>query len=320
MELTVEPGRTYAVTTSGSCTVTDADGLMLCTASAGAQAYFVATSGTVTVSDVSAKVVKANFSCALAGSTAGGGDKLPDGYTRAEFLESDGTQYIDTGLTGCDSTSFVEFSGVAKGYGKRAFQGGAYCLCSRRPDYRDFYVTMPCANNVEKKSGYLPETLSQPYHIDAIIRTEKITVNGKTYSIDEMPNAPASTINNSSLNLGAYPGGALYQSSWWVGTCERFRAKLASGQVNLIPVINAEGEACFYDTVSGSDFKNSGQGRYIAGLKDISALKNVLINLPSRTAAGSILDVSLPEGVDDNEVRRICDLAGTFLNWQITSI
>lgn len=136
-------------------------------------------------------------------------------------------------------------------------------MCSRRPDYRDFYATVPCDDNVRKKSGYLPETRSLPYRIDAKIVTEKITINGETYSIDDIPDATDTAINNLSLKLGAYPDGSSYPSSWWVGTCERFSAKLASGEVNFIPAIDPTGAPCMFDLVSRKPFYNAGTGDFI---------------------------------------------------------
>lgn len=65
-EISVTVGKTYAVTTAGSCTVTDADGRELCTAESGSQSYFTANGRTVTISDDSASVTQANFKQALA--------------------------------------------------------------------------------------------------------------------------------------------------------------------------------------------------------------------------------------------------------------
>ena len=71
MEKIVVPGKTYAVTSAADCTVTDANGLTLATASAGKQALFVATTDTVTLSDASAVLV-ATFNAAPALGFGGG--------------------------------------------------------------------------------------------------------------------------------------------------------------------------------------------------------------------------------------------------------
>lgn len=60
----VSIGDSYAVTTNSTCTVTDANGKVLCTAFAGAQGHFTATTSEVSLSDAEATVTrtKANFS------------------------------------------------------------------------------------------------------------------------------------------------------------------------------------------------------------------------------------------------------------------
>lgn len=98
----------------------------------------------------------------------------------------------------------------------------------------------------------------------------------------------------------------------------RLIATSAECNFNLIPVINTDGVPSLYDTDSGRVYEGS-LGGFYAGLSGTTALANVLLNLPYKATAGSVLTVRLPEGVDDAEVQRICDLAGTLKNWQIVS-
>lgn len=89
--MNVTPRKWYVVTTDSECVVTDANGKILCTATAGEQKLFFATTPTVTLSDETATVGEANFkNAALALRLLGGGDKsgLPAGYTRVEYLEN----------------------------------------------------------------------------------------------------------------------------------------------------------------------------------------------------------------------------------------
>lgn len=74
MEKTLVPGKTYTVTTASECSVTDSNGLVLCTASAGEQKAFVATTTTITFSDDSATVTAVfKGAPALGGSGGSGG-------------------------------------------------------------------------------------------------------------------------------------------------------------------------------------------------------------------------------------------------------
>lgn len=297
MEYATIAGNYYTITSKSGCSVTDSTGTLEETVEAGKQLTVQAPSDKLIFDDEHAIVFKANFNFALAGrGTGGGSERLPLGCTRALFLESEGAQFIDTLLTGCDADSFVEFSGVAKGYNGRAFQGVGYALCARRKDHYDFYASVPYDTYVQKKSGYLPETRSLPYHIEAKIVTEKITVNGKTYSIGELKNPSNSDISGYSLKLGAFADGATNQSTWWVGTCERFRAKLANGEINLVPILDPAGIPCMYDTVNGAVFRNAGSGQFILGMTNEQASK-LGMALP---AGGGELSISLPAGWQEN--------------------
>lgn len=74
MENTHTIGKTYTVTTASECTVTDSNGLVLCTATAGEQKAFVATTSTISFSDESATVTEVfKGALALGGSGGSGG-------------------------------------------------------------------------------------------------------------------------------------------------------------------------------------------------------------------------------------------------------
>lgn len=83
MDKTLTIGRTYAVTTATECTVTDADGKLLCTAYAGHQNFFIATTTVITFSDDSATVT-AVFNLALAGGSVRGGGITPEDIEAAQ--------------------------------------------------------------------------------------------------------------------------------------------------------------------------------------------------------------------------------------------
>lgn len=89
MTKTLVTGATYAVTSATTCTVTDANGLVLCTAEPGSQAFFVATTPAISFSDPAA-VVTATFNAAPAKLMAlgllGGGDKVDPFLKYAECV------------------------------------------------------------------------------------------------------------------------------------------------------------------------------------------------------------------------------------------
>lgn len=116
-------GRTYAVTASTTCDVTDANGALITTAYPGQQIVFVAPTTTVSFTDDAASVV-AVFNSALVKTRLFeqlGGGRLPTGYMPALFLESTGAQYINTGIipfTGAEKcTVGMEIDGLVTGPG-----------------------------------------------------------------------------------------------------------------------------------------------------------------------------------------------------------
>lgn len=307
MEISVEPGKTYAVTTSGSCTVTDADGLELCTASSGSQAFFVATTPTVITSDNKAKVSRANFSCALARRSAGGGstsNSLPAGYTAIEYLEGTGTQYIvGPGQIHPDSSITMKL--------RPDMTKNNYVLfgCNVAPRYR---VILNSANNVTltiNSASQVPIGV-RAEELEMLLTPNQANVNGNVKPIAQL---------TSSVNYWIFGS---YNKAEYLGSFRllSFSKKEADSlSLNLVPAINPNGAPCMYDTVTGQSFTNSGSGRFIAGLSGLTALSNLLLSLPHHETAGSILDVRLPDNVNEEEVTRLCDLAGTYKNWQIVS-
>lgn len=113
MELNLVIGRAYVVTTATECTVTDAAGRMLCTATAGQQQAFVASTSIVTVSDDAASVV-----AVLKGAPALGG-----GGGSSYTLTAEAVQEVVPLKWGCQPSGSVTSNGLLFGTG-HAFTGG----------------------------------------------------------------------------------------------------------------------------------------------------------------------------------------------------
>ena len=288
MEITVEPNKMYAVTTSGSCTVIDADGLELCTASSGQQSFFVATTSTVTISDDSAKVSRANFKHAPAAlGLLGGGDKLPAGYTRAEFLESTGTQKIVIselkvnrsdeiswkqkwiryiGSTGIDGVWQIGTESDARFY---SWKKGDFCGVV-------FFgkIWNGKSTDFENKSFFKANESS-------------FEVDGVSYAlINEFTSLERSGVRLFEQVIK----GVTYPSSVRLFTWEVKR------KCKLIPSLDSSGVPCMYDKVTRKPFYNSGTGSFIVGMTLEQARK--LSKLPS---TGGTLTVSLPSNYQEDE-------------------
>jgi len=107
MEIKLIVGAKYAVSTDSVCRVTymrDGQEREYTTAYAGQQGYFVAQSSVAYVDDENADITLFTDAPSVLVLLRGGGntDGLPAGYTRVEYFETDGTNYIDTLIGGVD--------------------------------------------------------------------------------------------------------------------------------------------------------------------------------------------------------------------------
>lgn len=183
---------------------------------------------------------------------------LPKGYEELEYIETSGTQYLDTGLRGCDLSSLVEFDGGSRVNGRRAFQGQGFAFMSVRESDLTHYAQMPVALN-RRRIGYL---LGVTYGRDYAVRISggEIEVNGVVYTEEDFRAADSYESANDettgkALTLFSYPEPTQQTGSRWSGTCRRFRAKLLSGAVDFVPVLRlADNVAGMWDKVSRQFF------------------------------------------------------------------
>lgn len=315
-ETTVK-GYVYTVTSPNGGTVTDAEGKLNKTVDAGDQLTVQAPSDSLTCSDDDAVIYKTNFkNPLLALSLIGQGvNALPAGYTRLEFLESTGGQYIDTGLVGASSNSYVDFRGETYSPLKRAFQGSGWGVTAPKKD-GDMYAIVPKENAINYFTGYIKGMALGK--LNATIKLGSVTINGKTYTQDgfKIIENPNGTINeNHTLKLGAFPDGVSYVESWWVGKCHGFKAQLRNGAVEFAPAIAPTGEPCMFDRVSKQPFRNAGTGSFIAGVGTVAQLATLLRNLP---ATGGALTLSLPAEANTPEVAEALQACHDTKGWTLT--
>lgn len=311
-------GKCYIATAPNGGTVTDEAGRTLATVEAGEQKAVWGTDGKLYLSDDDGKLVLATFNYALAalGLLGGGGkNDLPAGYTRLEFLESTGTQYIDTGLVGAGTDSYVDFRGESFSVTKRAFQGSGWGLTNPKKD-GDMYAIVPKKNAINYFTGYIKGiSLGQ---LNVTTKLGSLTINGKTYTQDgfNIIENPNGTINEkNTLKLGAFPDGVSYVESWWVGKCFSFKAKLRNGAVEFAPALDPTGTPCMFDLVTRKPFLNAGTGSFIAGVGTVAQLTTLLRNLP---ATGGTLTLSLPAEANTPEVAEQLQACHDTKGWTLT--
>ena len=194
---------------------------------------------------------------------------LPEGYTRCEYLESTGTQWILTDIYPSNNeiieikAEFLELLQNRGFYGVHAGNGGGK------------WFDLLFAKNNQTLSFYAYSTESSTeikIELNKIININ-CEVNGFNASvrIDENHCSFYSPKNN----ISPYPVG-LFTVSYVADGKKNYaipKSRIYSYRhyynnvldCNMIPCLDKNGRPCMYDTVSGKTFYNQGTGEFIAG-------------------------------------------------------
>ena len=196
---------------------------------------------------------------------------LPDGYTQLEYLQSDGTQWINTEyiLQGSDTVE-LKAEYVQRGSLKYAV---AY-LCGSDITYQEGYNIAEDSGigqgvrdvfgNVMTRTRVCPEVGIEFVVVSSITRLrvvigETITNQYKvtqTYTPLDWPVYLFTTNRNGTAFDGAFIGKIYY-------------AKITNSQgaimLNCIPCLDTDGVPCMFDLVSRKSFYNVGTGSFTWG-------------------------------------------------------
>ena len=202
-----------------------------------------------------------------------GSSRVPAGYTEVEWIQSSGSQYIDTGVSapeGCRVQCKVAYTSLSS---TLAVVFGSHDAAS--PYYRNFLAATSSTWELGAygTADFSSPTVNTEYEIDASTKSGEIacTINGTAYSINQSiaPSAQRSALSVYLFALhyadGLFPA---KMKAWWYkvyvgGTLVR----------DFIPCKNPSGAVGLYDTVNGTFYGNSGTGVFIAGT-EISALED----------------------------------------------
>lgn len=202
-----------------------------------------------------------------------GSSRVPSGFTEVEWIQSTGTQYIDTGVSapeGCRVQCKVAYTSLSS---TLSVVFGSHDAAS--PYYRNFLAATSSTWELGAygTADFGSPTVNTEYEIDANTTSGEIgcSVNGNTYTIDQSiaPSAQRSALSVYLFALhyadGLFPA---KMKAWWYkvyvgGTLVR----------DFVPCKNPSGAVGLYDTVNGTFYGNSGTGVFTAGA-EISALED----------------------------------------------
>ena len=196
---------------------------------------------------------------------------LPDGYTQLEYIESTGTQYIDTGLGG-SSDYITTVIALATGNGIAVFGsngGNGFSLTLNlngvcywrsigiRYDSQGIDITKPCKYVCANRSFYINDTAVTATLTDSgFITGSKTVLLFGTNREEGEPNLSASKIYKYEVK-SASSGAVL---------------------INFVPAKrNSDGAIGMYDLVTNSFFENGGTGTFIAGAEVPQTINGFLI-------------------------------------------
>ena len=260
----------------------------------GKQASFLATTPYVVASDDSVNVFKAPFNSAPAklkalGLLGGGTSELPAGYLRAEFLESSGTQYIDTQITATKDTNFSAIAELKSamatvvGQNNVIYQDGYYC-CAGAGALPVIYIRAG-----ENQLGF--GNMYMNYKTSFFIKDGMMGVGNEKRSYTQSDYKGKGTMfafaRRSSNNVVENKG-----------TLRVWNLSLKNSEqaCEFLPAIDPQGVPCMFDKVTKKPFYNSGTGSFIVGMDMKQALK-----LSRLLAGGGTLTVSLPSNYLEDE-------------------
>lgn len=183
---------------------------------------------------------------------------LPSGYKQLEYIQSTGTQYINTGFqpnqnTRVTATAYLTPSDAGTWlFGARnANSDSTFGFLSYENAYRSDYNT--------DQNKTIPATYSDPFEIDK--NKNQTQINGETEATSSVGtfqcNYPLILFaNNTGGSISGGGSGKIYQLSIYDnGTMVRM----------FIPCINPDGEIGLYDAANGQFYGNSGTGVFIGG-------------------------------------------------------
>lgn len=180
--------------------------------------------------------------------------RLPAGYTEVEYIESSGTQYIDTGLVPDANTQVeMDFQLISPGTANHCLLGVAGQFSFRWYGSNSTFRSNG-GGNVDFAAGIDAETRH------TVVKTATQTIIDGTYSVT----TTAATISLTLYLLAMHQASAAAQyASARLYACQIYNNGILVR--DYVPCTNADGEVGLYDLANGAFYGNAGTGVFTAG-------------------------------------------------------
>lgn len=263
-------GNNYVVYSKNGGTVTDASGTLNKAVEAGDFLFIPAAPSDMLMCDDDDSVIKqANFKrAALALRLLGGGNNgLPAGYTRVEWLESTGTQYIMTGFFPDDSSAIeLDINPVAA-----PSSAGIWVFANADADKtetgRSFKVLLNRTLAYFEFGDAMKANIDSPEYG---IRRKVALQNGLFNTSSKNYEFPKQIFKDRLVELSIFRN----PRDTTVTTVDIYACCLSKNsqtERNFIPAIDRTGTPCMFDLVTRKPFYNSGTGDFLYPGKETTA-------------------------------------------------
>ncbi len=187
---------------------------------------------------------------------------LPEGYTRLQYLQFTGTQYINTGIKANNNTKAEGVFYINSGFNGHVFgsyNSGAY--------FRIYVPSGSITGTVFGGTSFTPSSIvpgdfARTTSIRIKLDNTGIYIGNKTFSYTSTPGSFTATSNMYLGAINAYSSNSKYLQ----GKVYTFNIVQNGTLVrNFIPAKNSSNVLGMYDTVSETFFTNAGSGTFTAG-------------------------------------------------------
>ena len=178
------------------------------------------------------------------------GGELPAGYQLCNYLESTGTQTINTGLTPVYGDKINVLAYRTSNANSMFYASGTLTVTSGPNELYCRYFTSTNKSATEISSGKFPDD-AQYHHI--MLSQDGFYVDGNFVKELTGKRAGAGTL-------------IIFRGTSKLGKVRIKRFYITRGgayTLNLIPALDRNGTPCMYDTVSKQTFYNAGTGEFL---------------------------------------------------------
>lgn len=221
---------------------------------------------------------------------------LPGGYTQIKYIQSTGTQYIDTGFKPNQNTRVVmDFEPTAAYSSWVAYFGTRDTAAQNAPNSFNF------ANSASNtfRSDYFSEV--KTISTSGIVARWTVDKNKNVTTVGSYTVTHTARTGQCANTLALFAMNNAGEVSYF-SKCKLYSCKIYDNGTlkrDFVPCVNASGAAGLYDTVGGAFYGNAGTGAFVAGAAyantaridaaDLKSIKSrVKAEMLRRTRNGSV--------------------------------